>query len=311
MRKTDRPRHHGGVVEILFRLTGKSYKNVGGKVNSWMAFTDILDEVAILGSGVLAAHSEQNPLRSALQAEMQVGTEPWVPDNVEKRFGTTGEIWFDRGQTKPKVSGYLENSSDQLDKSHFAVLVSAHVHTRQDQFPGAGIDSSLRLIEHVHGIAAFGASANEGDDAKGTEIIAPILDLYRCACVKSLAPVAVSEPVTREFRQVEGFAGKMGIHEIKNPVFMIVVDTVSNMRLILKKTIIALDKTSRDYHHRIRARTPRLKYELPRFTIAAVGNGARIYYVTIRVGVEWYDFVPTAPEIRRDRVGFILVQSAP
>ena len=76
----------------------------------------------------------------------------------------------------PKPAVCLQDPRDQVLQAVAAALVPADHHAGEDDLPEPGTDKPSEFIDYLrNGLAPRGAP-HQGDDAVGTEVVAPVLD---------------------------------------------------------------------------------------------------------------------------------------
>ena len=179
MREREAFQRRHGVLEEGFRFAGKTQDEVRRDSQAVDAAAQAGDEVLVFSHRVMAVHGLQDRVRTGLEGQVQMRADAVRAvhdvDHVVADFQG-----LDGTQTDAGHVGFLDQAVQDVGQRRMVVeiaAIGAEVDAGQDDFLEARCDQAVGFGDDGVGLARFQSAPRIGNDAVGTEIVAPFLDL--------------------------------------------------------------------------------------------------------------------------------------
>ena len=173
-----RPDQRHRVFEILVGLAGETDDEIAREHHVGPRRANPLDKAQICLGGVLAVHCLEDPVRTRLHRQMQVGHQLGLFGmGLEQVFGHVVRM---RGGVADALQPVdFRQCAHQLPKAPVAALartvIAVDVLAEQGDLAHALVDQLLRLVQHLGDRARDFRAARIGHHAEGAELVATLL----------------------------------------------------------------------------------------------------------------------------------------
>ena len=137
------------LLEGRFCLTWEAHDDVGSEVEVGTEGLDAPAHLAELLGGIEAVHPFQGVFRSALEADVHVGCQLLVLEQLQETVAEL--VGFDGGDPDAEVALYINNVFHQGFKVGVAIVVSPHVDAGEHDFLEAMVDHFADVAVDVVG----------------------------------------------------------------------------------------------------------------------------------------------------------------
>jgi hypothetical protein len=190
---------------IGFGFAGESGDYVRADSGVGQKFADEADAASVMLSAIPAVHGGQNIVRAGLQRHVEMASDAIGAGEKGDEVLRYVE-WLDGTDTEARERRFIENAMKKIENVGAWRKISApgaEIDTAQNDFLKAGIAEAADFSENGFGRKAAAFAADEGDNAKGTAIVAAILNFENRA---SVIPFPAEDGCNEDLRLIEDVA---------------------------------------------------------------------------------------------------------